>query len=505
MAQQLASLNLVAPAFMGINSEDSPLAQDPSYAEVADNAVIDRQGRIAAREGYTLTTTNSNDLNNVGIKTIGQHIASDGTRTTISAADNKIWSGESILVDITPAAYTITADNWKMANFNGDLYLYQRGHSPLVYDGSTLVRVDSLTGAAGIKEANEVLSAWGRLWVADIDGDNSTIYWSDLLIGKDFTGGSSGSINLNLVWPNGADEVVAIAAHNNFLLIFGRDSIVAYQGADVPATMSLADTISGMGCTGRDTVQSTGADVLFLSRTGLRSFGRTIQEKSLPIGDLSATVSKNIIDIIVAETGDIKSVYSQEDNFYLVTFPTSDTIYCFDTRMMIEQGAYRATIWTGADFTCFFRKRGGTLLVGTQNGIGEYGGYQDNGESYRFRYYSPSLTFGDSSRLKFLKKISPTVVAPETTSMELKWYYDFSQDISLNTLPFTVGSTNTGFYGEVEYTVAEFSSGASLISRRTANASGAGTSVTIGVEADINGSPLSIQEINVQALMGRFI
>ena len=51
MAQPLQSINLVAPAFKGVNTEDSPIAQDPSYADVADNAVIDKRGRIAARKG----------------------------------------------------------------------------------------------------------------------------------------------------------------------------------------------------------------------------------------------------------------------------------------------------------------------------------------------------------------------------------------------------------------------------------------------------------------------
>jgi hypothetical protein len=41
MAQPLQSINLVAPAFKGINTEDSPLAQDTSFAEVADNAIIE--------------------------------------------------------------------------------------------------------------------------------------------------------------------------------------------------------------------------------------------------------------------------------------------------------------------------------------------------------------------------------------------------------------------------------------------------------------------------------
>ena len=56
MAQPLQSINQVAPAFKGINTEDSPLAQDPSFADVADNAVIDKRGRIAAREGDRKST-----------------------------------------------------------------------------------------------------------------------------------------------------------------------------------------------------------------------------------------------------------------------------------------------------------------------------------------------------------------------------------------------------------------------------------------------------------------
>ena len=57
MAQELKSINLVAPAFKGINTEDSPLAQDPSFAETRTTPVIDKRGRIAARKGLTVHTT----------------------------------------------------------------------------------------------------------------------------------------------------------------------------------------------------------------------------------------------------------------------------------------------------------------------------------------------------------------------------------------------------------------------------------------------------------------
>ena len=57
MASPLQSINLVAPAFQGINLEDSPLAQDHSFAQIADNAIIDKSGRLASRKGNSVVTT----------------------------------------------------------------------------------------------------------------------------------------------------------------------------------------------------------------------------------------------------------------------------------------------------------------------------------------------------------------------------------------------------------------------------------------------------------------
>ena len=70
MAQPLQSINLVAPAFKGINTEDSPLAQDPSFADIADNAVIDKRGRIASRKGYAVITTDKTELGTAKIRAI---------------------------------------------------------------------------------------------------------------------------------------------------------------------------------------------------------------------------------------------------------------------------------------------------------------------------------------------------------------------------------------------------------------------------------------------------
>ena len=510
MAQELRSINLVAPAFKGINTEDSPLAQDPSFAEIADNAVIDKRGRIAARKGHDVITTNKTALGTESIRAIREFRDESGNNKIFSVGNNKILSGTTTLVDETPGGYTITADNWKMVDFNNSVYFFQRGYQPLVYSNSSgaVQTLSSISGAAGVTSAiygNEVLAAYGRLWTADFSGNKSTVYWSDLLIGHDWSGGTSGSIDISKVWPDGYDEIVALAAHNGLLIIFGQHSIVVYQGAQAPATMALADTVAGIGCVDRDTVQYTGTDVIFLSHTGLRSFGRTIQEKSMPISTLSKTITKDIISLIQGESSFFRSVYSPEENFYLLTFVGQETTFCFDVRGTLEDGSFRVTRWPGSVFTAYERLTNGTLYIGTTNGISEYKNYSDNGVKYRFKYFSPSLTFGDPSRLKILKKIKPTLVGANSATVFMKFAYDFGT--SFSTTEFTVGNQNPAFYNVNEFgansnPLSEFTGG-ELTNQRSLNAVGSGTTVVVGLESDINGFALSLQEINLLALIGK--
>lgn len=517
MAQQLQSINLVAPAFKGINTEDSPLAQDPSFAEIADNAVIDKRGRIAARKGYDVITTTKTVLGSESIKAIREFRDDAGNSKIFSVGNNKIISGTTTLADETPASYTITADNWKMVDFNDNIYFFQRGYEPLVYSNASgaVEKMSDVSGASAsvdIPQANEVVAAYGRLWAADINNEKSVVYWSDLLIGHDWTGGTSGSINISKVWPDGYDEIVSLAAHNGLLIIFGKHSIVAYQGAEAPATMSLLDTVAGVGCVDRDTVQHTGTDVLFLSQTGLRSFGRTIQEKSMPISTLSRTITKDIISLIQNETDSFRSIYSPEENFYLLTFVGQSTTFCFDIRGALEDGSYRVTRWPGSVFTAYERLADGTLYVGSTAGISEYSGYSDDGASYRFKYFSPSLTFGDTSRLKILKKIKPTLVGANSATVFMKFAYDFGT--SYRTTEFTVGNQQPAFFNVNEFhgddpgdesdPLSEFTGG-ELTNQRSLNAVGSGTTVVVGLESDINGFALSLQEINLLALIGKTI
>jgi hypothetical protein len=505
MAQPLQSINLVAPAFKGVNTEDSPIAQDPSFADVADNAVIDKRGRIAARKGVEVITTDKTELGTDYVHKIHYFYDDAGNEEVLTAGNNKIMTGTTTLTDVTPASYTITANNWKIVNFNDKAYFFQRGYDPLVYDNATGLRTFTVangTATDATLKCHEALAAYGRLWVVDNATDTQTIYWSDLLIGTDFTGGSSGSIDVSKAWPDGYDEVRALAAHNNALIIFGKHSILVYEGASSPASMALYDTVAGVGCICRNSVQHIGTDVLFMSNSGLRSLGRTIQEKSLPLSDLSLNVKTEIVSLIENRTLPTASVYSPENSFYLIAFPDQQTVYCFDLKGRLENGAYRVTRWTSVPHKSFELKTDGTLYIGTSDGIGTYSGYSDNTTSYRFRYYSPGLTFGDPSKTKLLKKLRPTIVGASGTTVFMKWAYDFATDF--NTYEFSVGNQTPAYYGVDEFGIGEFTGG-ELTTRNPVNTTGNGSIITIGLEADINGSFLSLQEINVLALIGKTV
>jgi hypothetical protein len=83
----------------------------------------------------------------------------------------------------------------------------------------------------------------------------------------------------------------------------------------------------------------------------------------------------------------------------------------------------------------------------------------------------------------------------------LKWAYDFSTAPSSST--FRTSSDLPGFYGQSEYNIVEYSEEALTISRNSLNTTGYGSVVSVGIETDINGYALSVQQMNVLALIGK--
>jgi hypothetical protein len=516
MSQTLERFSISAPGFYGLNTQDSPLDLAAGFALTAQNCILDQYGRMGARKGWSKVNTSTGNLGSNDVGVIHELVQSDGNVTVLCAGNNKLFklSGTS-LTELTygggGTAPTITASNWQCASLSGITYFFQAGHDPLIYDPAvsttTYRRVSEKAGYAGtVPQGNIVLSAYGRLWIAGSNADKVTLTFSDLLSGHIYTGGTSGTLNVNSVWPNGADEITGLAAHNGFLFIFGKRQILVYQGATAPSTMSLYDTVIGIGCQWRDSIQSTNTDVVFLSNSGVRSILRTIQEKSAPFRDLSKNVRNDLMQLVAGETpANIKAVYSEVDAFYLLTFPTANQVYVFDTRVALPDGASRITSWSHIDPTALYARRNGDLLIGKTGYIGKYGGYLDDTETYRLAYYTNHADLGDVSVTSIVKRISIVVIGGSNQTVTIKWGYDFSENyLSENEQVPTQGVSEYGVaeYGANGVPVAQYAGGI-VIQTLTTQATGSGKVVQTGYEAEVNGFELSIQKIEILAKRGR--
>ena len=67
MPKELITSSLVAPAFLGLNTQESSVANDPSFALEANNCVLDQYGRLGAREGWFYRTSGSDGVNLLGM------------------------------------------------------------------------------------------------------------------------------------------------------------------------------------------------------------------------------------------------------------------------------------------------------------------------------------------------------------------------------------------------------------------------------------------------------
>jgi hypothetical protein len=518
VAKELQSISLGAAGFLGINTMDPPLQQSLDFADTANNAVIDTSGRLASRKGFDAQSDVITALAGYPIDHIAEWSSPDGNSYLYAAGNNKIFridtttlANDTLTLMAFPGGYSVSDDEWQTVDFNGELHWFQLGHVPLIINetsnGSNALVTNDAESADSVPAAPiawAAIAAYGRLWAGGVAANKSKVYWTDTLIGDSWTEGASGSIDLTLVWPNGYDELVGIGAHNERIIFFGKNSIVVYSGATNPATMVLEDTIAGSGCSFRDSIVHTGDDILYCAPTGIKSLGRTVLQTSLPTTDLTKNIRKTIQQTISGETQSVSAEYSLEESMYVITFKGVGTTYYIDMRTTIdEEGARKCTVWPGSPFNCWKRSDSGSLFCGGLSGFGRYFNYSDDGVSYRFQYYGPALDFGDSSKVKVVKKMIATVTGGSGREATFYWGYGYSGAYKSQVI--TLDSLGVAEYGIDEYNVAaEYSTGIG-VTDNSVNTTGSGAVVKVGFGVSINGSEFVLNQLRVHVIIGKII
>lgn len=347
---------------------------------------------------------------------------------TVTHVGYDFVQGDTITISLaTITAYNIA--NTPVTPKTTDTYTYEINSIPTADETDVEVYWSKGTPPNG----NTVLSAYGRLWVADTSSNKTTVYWSNLLDGAEWRSdiGTVGSLDISGILINGNDEIVALGAHNGRLIIFCKHNIIIMDDQSAgkryldPADLNLVEVIEGIGCVARDSIENTGADILFLSESGVLSLGRTIQEKSQPIRDISRNIRDPLLTQVLRTNKDkIKATYSESFAFYLLAVPDDGIVWCFDTRQEMPDGSSKVTRWnslTHTDWLAF----DGKIYMSSPYGISEYKNRKDNGDSYDLQYFTPYFNFGMQNIVKVAKQVAITAYSSFKQQVRIKLNTDY--------------------------------------------------------------------------------
>jgi hypothetical protein len=497
---------MVLPGFHGLNKQQSSGILGPEWATRLENAVIDDNSRVAARNGWATSTSTPAAQPFVQIhaywKADGTQylIASGATALYSSSNDGSSWS------DVTNSI-VFTAGNWQFVNFNDICYGVQQGEVLIYGTGGNFTQSAAVNAPSG----NCILSAFGRLWAADSDG--TTLRYCALLNGGDWNGSDAGVFDLTNVW-SGSDTIVALAEFNGALVVFGKYNIVFFSdnagsalGMD-PTQMYVVDIVSGTGCIARDSVRNVDGDLWFLSANGLQSLSRVVQEKSNPLSNLSSNVQDYLLGLWDTFTlSNLRSAYSPKDRFYLLSFPNGSgggEAIVFDTRGRLPGGSARCMgTWTLAPGAMTVDKNFVLYMAldDVAGEIGEYSGALDDGADYTFAYESGWMDLTQQGYLLFPKRFSGVFFSDTTISVNFRWAFDFNTGFKSRAKSFS--ATSASEYNIAEYNIGEYGGGVSLQSGNV-NSSGSGEYIKLGITVDISSTTFAVQQLDLFCKVGRY-
>ena len=541
MSLPVQSIAVAAPGNQGLNTEMSPFQSSQDFALRADNTVIDAVGRLSSREAfsdyvfrtditepYDIVRMDALDSGSVfGIAALGRTVVSTSKTTSgmndsvsydLGLADYTSYIGVHIDGDFVAEVPSIRPTNGiancQLVPFKDAMYVFSKGEAPMVFDGTTGTKLSDAANylppetddgvIAAELNGDVACAAYGRLWVSGVNDDYNTIYYSDLLIPEQWYDGkgtptddqnTAGIINVSEYWPTGEDQIQGIAAHNGFLVIFGRKSILIYSGAQGdPAGedgLKLEDAIRDVGLINQDAMCNVGTDHLFVDYLGVRALGRVIQEKSSPLGEPSLNIATEIREMIDVQSDTVRMMHLPRKSLAVCLFPEVSEAFVFQLGQPSSTGGYKVTRWTGCDFydSITARTDDGTLsLMAGRNsrGITKYSGYKQP-TNYNFSYESPVLNAaGNVMQTIIPKNMSYSFVSKRNYGINATWGFGAYMKYRRAVRP------------RNRTTDSEFQT--SSISMN-----GSGEMLRVGFDIDISGDPLSVQQISINAQAGRVI
>ena len=233
-----------------------------------------------------------------------------------------------------------------------------------------------------------------------------------------------------------------------------------------------------------------GSDHLFVDSLGVRSLGRVVQEKSVPIGEPSLNVASVIRDEIDRSRDFVRLLHLSSKSKALCLFPNTRKAYCFQLGQPSATGGLRVTQWTGCDFwdsTTLRTDYSDRELLGGRDdrGVLAYEGYTQP-MKYTMSYESSVLLSGESLMQSMIPK---SLIFSYHAEQEHPFYARWG--FGSNEMQFMAKSQRAR--GSTEFKTSKV------------NTAGSGEMLRVGFDCHIHGGHFAMQQISVNAVVGRVI
>ena len=568
MPSKLVEFEIARPAIFGVNSSASGDVMPKEYAVQANNVVFNDEGVAECRRGSQKQhSTPLTDYPIVGefatdqtVRQIFNTVDQAGADITIFSTEDGIFKSKgSSIENITGTITAPSAGNWKFVNLNNEVLGFQAGNvaCKLTDVGGGEFEDFVLTGTPASAPINtttnviqDVLSAFGRLWV--LEGDE--LHYSSTLVPEDFrtsdenNSSDGGTFTLNATYLNGKAKPVAIREFNGNLLVMCEDHITVWANPWNPndsganyggntstvvtytAPMQVLETIGGVGCIARDSIQDTQNDIVFLSEQGVTSLSRVIQEKSMPIKRHSDNMRQEVLELIRSSNSskNIWSAYLPAKGNYLFGSPVLGKCFLLDLSAPLPDNTYRMATWdkvlTTMDASPQSRLGTGddvweALWISEDvNYISKMGGFNDgsstgtaDGTSYLMTFESAwtSILEEFENNIKMPKRMGVVIKGSGSQSFSMNLAFDYGDYVGSRAKTGTSVLSNPSTYVDFNYggvTIDEdtaYYGTATNIKLSTLSGYGKGRILKIKVTSTIDGNVVSLQRISINCKVGR--
>ncbi len=200
-----------------------------------------------------------------------------------------------------------------------------------------------------------------RLWMGNITGGKSDIYWSNSFLPDYFKTG----VDFDQIRPDDGDEITGLHVQLGLLHIFKTNTIQKYKTDNTSSTLWAAtDPFSFIGCPAPFTIKAAPIGLIYLGRDGLYVFNG---ERTELISDV---VTDQIRDISQSDVEDTVGVFF--DNEYQLAYTSdasgasqNDSVLLFnvvrnayviddksvDSFVVLDSGTDLGTVYSGSSLT----------------------------------------------------------------------------------------------------------------------------------------------------------